>query len=48
MSKRLYSSMLIKIYTFADGRITQYMHQIVFIYIVVPQQKWKNNYLETT
>ena len=27
--------------TFADGRITQYMHQIACIYIVVPQQKGK-------
>ena len=24
------------------------MHQIACIYIVVPQQKWKNTYLETT
>ena len=34
--------------TFPDGRITQYMHQIARIYIVVPQQKRKNTYLETT
>ena len=33
--------------TFADGRITQYMHHIACIYIVVPQQKWNNAYLET-
>ena len=33
--------------TFADGRITQYIHQIAGIYIVVPQQKWNNTYLET-
>ena len=33
--------------TFADGRRTQYMHQIACIYIVVPQQKWNNAYLET-
>ena len=33
--------------TFADGRITQYMHQIACIYIVVPQKKWNNTYLET-
>ena len=24
------------------------MHQISFIYIVVPQQKWNNTYLKTT
>ena len=24
------------------------MHQIACIYFVVPQQKWKNSYLETT
>ena len=29
-------------------RITQYMHQIACIYIVVPQQQWNNTYLETT
>ena len=34
--------------TFVDSRITQYMHQIACIYIVVPQQKWNNTYLETT
>ena len=33
---------------FADGRITQYMHQIACIYIVVPQQKWNETYLEAT
>ena len=33
---------------FADGRITQYMHQSACIYIVAPQQKLNNNYLETT
>ena len=33
--------------TFADGRITQYMHQIACIYIAVPQQKWENMYLES-
>ena len=33
--------------TFADGKITQYMHQIGCIYLVVPQQKWNNIYLET-
>ena len=33
--------------TFADGRITQYMHQIACIYIAVLQQKWNNTYLET-
>ena len=27
--------------------ITQYMHQIAYIYIVVPQQKRSNTYLET-
>ena len=27
--------------------ITQYMHQIAYIYTVVPQQKWSNPYLET-
>ena len=42
MSKRLYLSS-----TFADGRITQYMHQIACIYIGTPQQKWKNTYLKT-
>ena len=34
--------------TFADDRITKYTHQIARIYIVVPQQKWNNTYLETT
>ena len=34
--------------TFADGRITQCMHQIACICIVVPQQKWNNTHLETT
>ena len=48
MSKRLYSSKLIKYNNFADGRITQYMHHIACIYIVIPQQKWNNTYLETT
>ena len=33
--------------TFAEGRISQNMHQIACIYIVVPQQKWNNTYLET-
>ena len=33
---------------FADGRITQYIYQMAFNYIVVPQQKWNNTYLETT
>ena len=33
--------------TFAEGRIAQNMHQIARIYIVVPQQKWNNTYLET-
>ena len=36
--------------TFADGRITQYTHQVACISIVVPQQKWKNtlsNYINT-
>ena len=33
--------------TFADGRRTHYMHQIACIYIVVPQQKWNNAYVET-
>ena len=33
--------------TFPDGRLTQYMHQIACIYIVVSQQKWNNTYLET-
>ena len=33
--------------TFAEGRIAQNMHQIACIYIVVPQQKWNNAYLET-
>ena len=28
--------------TFADGRITQYTHQIACISIAVPEQKWKN------
>ena len=46
MSKRLYSSILTKI-CFAGGRIAQYIHQIACIEIVVPQQKWKNTYLET-
>ena len=34
--------------TFADGRIAQNMPQIACIYIVVPQEKWNNTYLETT
>ena len=33
---------------FAGGKITQCIHQIACIYIVVPQQKWNNNYSETT
>ena len=33
--------------TFADGRITQDMHQTACIYIVVTQQKWNSSYLET-
>ena len=32
--------------TFSDGRIRQIMHQTACIYIVVPRQKWNNNYLE--
>ena len=43
MPKSLYLSKLTKI-----GQITKYMHQIACIYIVVPQQKWNNTYLETT
>ena len=31
---------------FADGKITQYLHQIAYIYIVEPKQKLKNTYLE--
>ena len=34
--------------TFAYARITQYMHQIACIYIVVCQQKCNNTCLETT
>ena len=34
--------------TFADGKITKYMHQIACTYIVAPQQMWNNTYLETT
>ena len=33
---------------FAYGRIRQCMHKIAYIYIVVPQQKWNNTYLETS
>ena len=33
--------------TFADSGITQLMHQIAFLYIVVPKQKWNNTYLKT-
>ena len=33
--------------TLANGRITQYMHQIACIYIAVPQQQWNNVYLGT-
>ena len=43
MSKRLHLSKFTKI-----GQITQCMHQIACIYIVVLQQKWNNTYLETT
>ena len=32
---------------FADGRITQYIYQMAFSYIMVSQQKWNNTYLET-
>ena len=28
--------------------VSQYMHQIACIYIVVPLQMWNNTYLETT
>ena len=34
--------------TFSSGRITYYKHKIACIYIVIPQQKWNNTYLETT
>ena len=34
--------------TFANDRITQYMHQIASGYIVVFQQKWNNTYVETS
>ena len=33
--------------TFTDGRITQYMHEVACIFIVVPQQKWNNIYAGT-
>ena len=33
---------------FADGRITQYMHRIACIYILVLQQRWENTYFKTT
>ena len=47
MSKGYIRQYLQRYNTFADGRITQYMHQIGCIYIVVPQQKWNNTCLET-
>ena len=34
--------------TFAGGKITQYMHQIVCVYIVVPQQKTTTYCLKPT
>ena len=45
-AKRLYLSIQYceRYNTFTDGRIT---HYIACIYIVVPQQKWNNTYLET-
>lgn len=33
---------------FADGSVTQYIHQMGCIYIMVPQDKWNNTTLETT
>ena len=47
MSKDYICQYLQRYYTFADGRVTQYMHQIACIYIVVPQQKWNHTCLET-
>ena len=32
---------------FADGRITQYIHQMAFNYIAGPQQKWNIQKLTT-
>ena len=46
ISKRLYSSILTKYSNFADGKITQYMHQIAWIYIIVRHQKRYNTYLK--
>ena len=46
ISKRLYSSILTKYNNFADDRITQYMHQIAWIYIIVRQQKRYDTYLK--
>ena len=47
MSKRLYRQNWQRCNTFANGRTTQYMHQIACIYIVVSQQEWNNPYLGT-